>query len=206
MLAKPGLDVRFCVRGIPLAKGNMSGFPVSRQCKKCLPGRPCGRRFCAGGRTVGVSVTDQGDKALKAWQGLVHYEAISARNKGGYRMLQKPGALAVSMVFVMPRPDRHWNGKELTRAGREIEFPTSKPDVDKVCRAILDALTEAVVADDSMVVVAKLAMVYEDRPRGWTGVTVHARHLTSLDAWVEHELAYHGVWSPPSPSRQAGLI
>ncbi len=73
-------------------------------------------------------------------------------------------------------------------------------------RVVQDALTGALVADDAQVVAERPAEVYEDRRGGWTGVVVHARQMLSLDAWVEHELAYHSVWSPPAPSRQEALL
>lgn len=202
---RPLLDVRFIVKGVPKQKGSMNGFSVMRNCKRCRAGAPCGNPKCKGGKVAGVAVTDQGDRALKAWQQLVHYEAMSARNKAAQRMLQPPGALAIDLVFVMPRPDGHWKGTDLTADGLAREFPTVTPDLDKLARACFDGTTAALIADDKMIVLAKLAEVYQDGPRGWTGVVVHARHMLSLDAWVEHELAYHGVWSPPV-RRQVSLL
>lgn len=62
------------------------------------------------------------------------------------------------------------------------------------------------LADDKMIVTARLAEVYHDGPRGWTGVTVHARHMPTMDEWVIAELAHHGVWKQPAPARQAALL
>lgn len=193
----PALNVRFKVRGTPIQKGSMSGFAVMRNCKACRAGGRCRNPKCVGGKIPGVAVTDQGDRALKAWQTLVHYEAISARNAAGQRMLKAPGALAITLVFVMPRPAEHWNGHELSKKGLAREFPVVTPDLDKLTRSILDGLTSALIEDDKMVVLARIAEVYHDSPRGWTGVTVTARHMLTLDAWVEHELEFHGVWRPP---------
>lgn len=196
----PGLDVRFVVKGIPLPKGNMSGFPIDRgACPDCARklrhSEP--RRNCFGGRIVGVSVTDQGSGELKTWQQLVHFAAISARNKAAQRMLKKPAALWMSLVFVVPRP--------ASVSIDERPFPTIAPDLDKLTRTIQDAMTDSLVDDDSQVIIARLAEVYADR-RGWTGVDVHARQLLSLDAWVEHQLGFHGVWSPPEASKQETLL
>lgn len=207
MTGLPGLDVRFAVKGTPLPKGSMSGFPISRgKCDECKPGQRCARRNCFGGTIVGVSVTDQGDEALKAWQGRIHYAALSARNAARQRIAMPPTAVSLSMVFVFARPDGHWTSKhDLSSDGKARPFPTVKPDADKCARAVLDALTGALAQDDSLVVVARVAQIYAARG-GWTGVAVHARQMLSLDAWVEHELAYHNIWTPPAPSRQEPLL
>lgn len=204
--ALPGLDVRFKVQGTPLPKGSMSGFPIDRgPCPECKGGKRCGKRNCFGGRVVGVSVTDQGDAALKAWQGQLHYAALSARNAARQRMIHPPAALAVTLVFVMPRPAGHRTANgDLSADGKTRPFPTTTPDFDKISRTVADAMTEALVLDDKQVVVARIAEVYADR-KGWTGATIHARHMLSLDAWVEHELSYHGVWTP-EPDRQGTLL
>lgn len=204
----PGLDVRFAVKGTPVPKGSMSGYPIARgRCEECKPGRKCARRNCFGGTIVGVSVTDQGDEALKTWQAQIHYAALSARNAARQREIGRPTALAVSMIFVMPRPASHWTSKgTLSSDGKAQAFPTTKPDLDKMCRACLDAITGVLAADDAQVTVAQLAEVHVTQPKAWTGVVVHARQMLSLDAWVEHELAYHGVWKPPEPSRQSALL
>lgn len=193
------MDVRFSVEGIPVPKGNMSGFPVDRgPCRACKPGKPCRARNCFVGRAMGVSVTDQGGKELEAWQELTFVRAVSARNAAGMRVIARPNACEVVLVFVMPRPDGHWTpAGALTAAGRERLLPTVKPDVDKMTRAILDGITTALLEDDALVVVARVAEVYAGW-KGWTGACVRARQISSMDAWVEHELAYHGVWSPPT--------
>lgn len=203
----PDLDVRFAVRGTPLSKGSMSGFPISRgECTECRPKKPCGRRNCFRGILVGVSVTDQGGPELDVWQQEIHYAALSARNAARQRLVESPGAVAVTLIFVMPRPASHWTALgTLSSGAKERPFPTTKPDLDKMTRVVKDAMTGALVQDDAQVTIARLGEVYADRA-GWTGVTVHARRLRSLDAWVEHELAYHGVWSPMEPSRQEALL
>lgn len=188
------LDVRFTVEGTPLPKGSMSGFPIARgRCAECLQKKRCGKRNCFGGTLVGVSVTDQGDQALKVWQQLIQIRALSARNAAGQRMVQAPSAVAVSLVFVMPRPAGHWNDRgALTAAGRERPEPTVKPDSDKLTRACLDAFAETLVRDDAMITVSRVAMVYANW-KGWTGVSVYARQFSEHDVWVEKQVA--GLWS-----------
>jgi len=204
--ASPVLDVRFKVEGKPCPKGNMSGFPIDRgRCTTCRPGKPCRARNCFGGRIVGVSITDQGGKELEAWQQLVTVRALSARNVAGQRMVARPGAAEVTMVFVFERPGGHWlPSGTLTAAGRSQPLPTVKPDFDKVARAATDGLTSALVEDDAEVIVARIAKVYAGH-KGWTGVAIRARQISSYEAWVEHELAYHGVWTRPDANQGALL-
>lgn len=204
----PLLDVRFPVQGTPVAKGNMSGFPISRgKCDECKPGKPCRQRSCFGGTIVGVSVTDQGGKELEAWQQLIHVRAISARNAAGQRIVQKPGAVAVSMVFVLTRPGSHWTSSgngNLSAEGRRMPFPTVKPDDDKIGRAVCDGLTGALAVDDSQFTVTKIAKEYAGW-KGWTGVVIQARQVVSRDQWVLDLMAGLGVWSPPDVAQGALL-
>lgn len=192
------LDILFQIEGTPVPKGSMSGFPIDRgPCPKCKPGKPCRGRTCYGGRSVGVTVTDQGGKELYAWGDLSFIRAVSARNAAGARLIAKPGCCEVTLVFVMERPGGHWNAAgALTAEGRSRVMPSVKPDLDKLARAVIDGLTRALVEDDGQIVVAQLAEVYASY-NGWTGVTVSARQISQPPAWVAEELARHGVlWRP----------
>lgn len=201
------LDISFLVEGTPLSKGSMSGFPIARgKCTECKPGKSCRQRNCFGGVLVGVSVTDQGGKALDAWEDLVHVRAMSARNAAGARPVQRPGALMLELVFVLARPDNHWTKRgDLSAAGRAVPDPTTKPDGDKLARAILDGCTRALVADDSQVIVASVAKVFAGW-RGWTGAVVNAKEVSGPPAWALAMLEKHRVWTPPPPDPQRGLF
>jgi Holliday junction resolvase RusA-like endonuclease len=198
------LDVRFQVEGTPVSKGSMSGFPIDRgPCPTCKPGKPCRGRSCFGGRSVGVSVTDQGGKELDAWEELTFVRAMSARNRAGCRPIARPGSCEVTLIFILPRPDSHWTKSgRLTADGRAREMPSVKPDLDKLGRAVIDGLTRVLVEDDAQIVVAPLAEVYADRGK-WTGVCVRARQISGPPAWVVEELAHHCVWAP---SAQEALL
>lgn len=56
----------------------------------------------------------------------------------------------VRVEFHMPRPKGHYGAKGLRATAPR--WPTKRPDVDKLARAVLDALTGLVWADDSQVV------------------------------------------------------
>ena len=60
------------------------------------------------------------------------------------------GTVGVSIAFTFVRPASHYNAKGVLRAGA-ANHP-GKPDIDKLCRAVLDSLTGIIYADDSQVV------------------------------------------------------
>ncbi len=87
---------------------------------------------------------------VKSWRGDIRDKLI---NPTGERT-QLTGPVVVRLTFVMPRPKSHY------RTGRNAhllkdsapELPAGKPDVDKLARAVLDAIGSAGVwGDDSQV-------------------------------------------------------
>lgn len=197
------MDIRFFVAGDPVPKGNHDAFPIDRgPCQECKPGKPCRRRNCIGGHVVGTTLTDDGGKALEAWQGLVRVHALSARNAAGARLVERPGALEIWMVFLRARPDTHYTGRgALSAEGLRHGVPTTKPDWDKLARAIGDALTAAskkglagaLAEDDSQIVSAHVAKAYTDRK---PGVLIRARQISKDPPWVLEELQAHGFTVP----------
>lgn len=81
------------------------------------------------------------------------------------------GALRVSLLFTMPRPKSHYRTGRNSHLLREAapDYPTGKPDVDKLARAILDALTGVWWDDDSRVVSLGAVKVYGTSP----SVSIH---------------------------------
>lgn len=74
------------------------------------------------------------------------------------------GPVEVSMAFGLQRPKS---------ASRKRVWPTTKPDVDKLVRLVLDALTHVVWADDAQVVRQSASKEY-----GEPGVTVTVREIS----------------------------
>ena len=68
------------------------------------------------------------------------------------------GPVAVELLFRFVRPASHYTAKGALRdaAPRHV----GKPDIDKLCRAVLDALTGIAYADDSQVVALDASKVY----------------------------------------------
>lgn len=110
-----------------------------------IPGipRPQGSKnaYKRGGRVVMV----EANKHLPEWRQAV-YEALRASGK------QFDGAVTVMATFYIPRPKTN---KRL--------YATTKPDVDKLQRAIGDCLTKAgTIIDDSYIVTWNAAKAYAD--------------------------------------------
>jgi Holliday junction resolvase RusA-like endonuclease len=114
--------LEFVVAGIPAPQGSK-------------------RVFVRGGR---VSLVESCAR-VKPYRALVSLAASQARTEAP---TQQPVGIAIAFVFV--RPKSHYTSKGELRAGAP-SFP-GKPDVDKLCRAVLDALTGILYHDDAQVV------------------------------------------------------
>ena len=101
-------------------------------------------------------VTHAKPLALTEWRRAI---AASATDAGA---VCEDGACIVSLVFNLAR------GKTVRRA-----YPTVKPDIDKLARSVLDALTGVCWQDDAQVCDLILSKRYSDTP----GLTVTVSRL-----------------------------
>ena len=109
--------------------------------------------------------------ALKKWRKAASEaaeEAITGEDVFRARMFRH--AVRVEATFILQRPKVHCGtGRNAnTVKASAPAHPVGRPDVDKLLRALLDALTGTVVADDSQVVEATARKVYcgpHDEPR-----------------------------------------
>lgn len=188
-------EISFMVPRKPVPKGSVNGYPIARgKCEECKPGQRCGRRNCFGGTIVGVSIADGGGKELEAWEGLVRIHATSARNAAGWRLIEKPGAIEVRFVFLRERPDGHLlSSGALSAEGLRNPLPITKPDEDKLARAVQDALTGSIVVDDSQVVSSHVAKAYT---AGKPGLLVQIARISREPEWVLEMLRRHGLAAP----------
>jgi crossover junction endodeoxyribonuclease RusA len=87
---------------------------------------------------------DRADE-LEVWRATI---ALAAREAGiDYHA---DGPVFVDLTFALPRPKSHFNAKGLKKSAPKL--PTTKPDGDKLVRAVLDALSGTAYRDDSQVV------------------------------------------------------
>jgi crossover junction endodeoxyribonuclease RusA len=105
--------------------------------------RPQGSKkaFNRGGRIVLVEAA----AGLKEWRELV---GILYRQQK-LEFHSRPAAVTVDLTFLLPQIKKP-----------KLRYPTTKPDIDKLSRAILDALTGIAYEDDSQVVQLKTQKVY----------------------------------------------
>jgi hypothetical protein len=126
------MNVSFTVRGVPVPQGS----------KRALVHRSTGRAV----------VIEQGGQRHKDWRADVKAAAGRAMvhlldgqyigPDGCIRLLQGP--VGVSICFTVPKP------KSAPKTRRT--WPDKRPDLDKLVRAVLDAITGEVIADDAQVV------------------------------------------------------
>lgn len=104
-----------------------------------------------------VAVTHDNERT-RPWGQLVAWSARRAME----RRMPVSGPVAVCVAFYLPRP------KSVKRP-----WPCVKPDVDKLQRALLDAMTSIVWVDDGQVVSVRAVKHYADggnRPRAVVSV------------------------------------
>jgi crossover junction endodeoxyribonuclease RusA len=104
-----------------------------------IPGTPAPQ---GSKRHVGGGVMIESSKALKPWRQDVRMALLDAAAQPVARF---EGPVLVRCIFVMPRP--------VSTPKRSTPPAVKKPDLDKLCRAVLDAVGSAGVwRDDSQVV------------------------------------------------------
>ena len=119
------------------------------------------RAFVVKGRPVLV----EGNKDTRSWEFLLA-ETFNAKLESVEDWIPAPfaDAVEVTLVFQLRRP----------KAAKKRPWPHVRPDVDKLCRAVLDALVRAgVIRDDCQVVGLCAEKRYADVP----GVQVEVRKL-----------------------------
>lgn len=107
-----------------------------------VPGAPAPK---GSKRHVGNGVMIESSKLLPAWQQNVSWFSVQAMKRYARSTRPFTSAVCVDLGFVMPRPKSAPKTKTMPAIKR--------PDIDKLCRGVLDGLTKGVVyMDDSQVV------------------------------------------------------
>jgi len=127
--------VTFTVAGLPQAKGNARAFVPMKWAREAV----------AEGKAPRAVVTLDNPDA-KNWEQLI---ASQAQTVAEGRLFLGP--VTVAVIFRLPRP---------VSAPRRVVHHVTKPDVDKLARCCLDALTGIVFADDKAVVDLRARKVY----------------------------------------------
>lgn len=84
------------------------------------------------------------------------------------------GAVVLTMAFILPRPKGHYGAKGLRPSAPETH--TARPDLDNLCKAVMDALKGIAWRDDAQVVELSTQKVYESPNRAIGAlVSIHSR-------------------------------
>jgi Holliday junction resolvase RusA-like endonuclease len=113
--------------------------------------RPQGsmRAFVRGGRAIVTSDNTH----LRPWK-----TAVAEAARAGRHVVWL-GPVAVGITFRLPRPKGHTGKRGLLPSAPH--HPTGRPDLDKLARAVMDALTESgVITDDAQVIRLAARKVY----------------------------------------------
>jgi len=103
------------------------------------------------------------DSKNKPWKLAVARAAVKALGLSELPVFQE-GALAVEFTFFRARPRSHLRVNGAVRDGMP-DFPTTRPDVLKLARAVEDALTGVLWHDDSQIVDETLRKCWGEPPR-----------------------------------------
>ena len=111
--------------------------------------------------------TPQGDQRLARYRADIRTEGAKAMRDR--RLTLMAWAVSVQVTFVLPRPQSHFLPVNSRRDAAELRpgapvYPMGMPDLDKLCRSVLDALTGIVFADDAQVISLYAAKVYAEEP------------------------------------------
>lgn len=142
------------------------GTPAPQGSKRLLP---------FGGKRGGRPMLVESSKAVGPWRAKVRRAAEAARDLlPADDQARETDAVTVTLDFNMPRPKAHYG------TGRNAETlkpaaptdPIGKPDLDKLARAVLDALTGIAWVDDAQVTALVVSKRFAPHPRH---VGVHVR-------------------------------
>jgi crossover junction endodeoxyribonuclease RusA len=118
---------------------------------------------------TGVRI-DHDNPTLRAWETRARAEAVAARIRANEPLIMRPKGVHLTAVFRLPRPLKYSTPRY--QAGRLFAPPhTTRPDCDKLLRALGDALRGAVYEDDAQVVTLSIGKRYCDIGEEW-GVSV----------------------------------
>lgn len=131
-------ELEFTVRGLPIAQGSPKAFVAN------------GRAIIAS--EASRSTHGKSTSPLAAWRHAIATEARTAIGDAATWLCP----VTVHVKFVFPRPASHYLPVNARRATRELRldaprFVTKAPDLDKLVRALGDALTNVVIRDDAQI-------------------------------------------------------
>lgn len=161
----PEFFVHFAVRGEPVPQGSMKIMPITR-----IP---------AGGLLIQtipqllskVTMTSDNSK-LKPWRMEVADAALDEMSAFELSPIEG-AAVKVQAIFAFPYLKSHFKSDGETLKNSTPLFKQSRPDTDKLCRALGDAMTGIIFKDDAQVAWWDVKRIYSASP----GVSVYVYTL-----------------------------
>jgi len=157
--------IRFAVNGVPQQQGSKTArvYPIrdlESALHRILQSPNPRKKFMA---TVKAGLFDANSKKLDAWRKQVTSEAFRAMRQQQH-MQPIDVAVEVAVNFYFERPKNHFgtgrNADKLKESARE--YPSVKPDIDKLLRAVLDSMSGVVFNDDCQVVKCTVSKGYAE--------------------------------------------
>jgi Holliday junction resolvase RusA-like endonuclease len=181
--------IRFTAVGTPRPKGSATVVEHDRR----------------GNRLPRAMLIPQNSHKLDQWEKSVAGAALATVTRQGRERFPINEPIVALLLFRLCRPDSHFGVRGLRPTAPRV--PAVKPDIDKLTRAVLDAVTGLVIGNDSRVVFVAAGKVYatdQDVP----GVEVAIAPLDD-DAWcsccmdVAKRLLVHGAQLELAGGKQA---
>ena len=124
-------------------------------------------------RHVGRGILVESSTKVGPWREAV----VAAASNQGAANSQLDGPVTVDVSFYFPRPKGHLRANGELRATAPYVHTTT-PDLDKVVRSTLDALTQAaVITDDARVQELSARKLYATSERA-PGAVIHVKGIT----------------------------
>jgi len=142
---------------------DVMGDPVPQGSKRTVPTK-AGPRAVESNRERLLPWRDS--VAAAAQVAIAHDETLGGRYTPAELPLVPAGPVALALTFTIRRPLSHYGTGRNARQLRPSApwYVPIRPDVDKLVRAVLDALTGVAYRDDGQVAALRVAKVYG--PRG----------------------------------------
>ena len=134
--------ISFFVQGEAAPGGSKSAFPLKKN-----------------GVFIRSMIVDASGKNGKNWRNMVAFEG--KRAFGSQPLWDCP--IRVTFRFIRLRPAGHWTKNGALSSSARM-YPTTKPDVLKLARAVEDALTGIIWIDDAQIVTETLTKRYGPKP------------------------------------------
>lgn len=150
-----------------------------------VPGQPVpqGSKSAFVSKKTGKPIVVDKDVRLPQWRMKVTSYALDAVAQSSPAKYPLVGPVGAQITFFLPRPSSHFLPVNSKRDRPELKpdaplFKDTMPDIDKLLRAIFDALTDARVwDDDGQAVFVTMSKRYEDN--AGPGVEISVGPMTS---------------------------